>query len=79
MATHNILEKLRNATAELVDGHVNLIDIPSISKHAIIIGDGAPDNTDDVGLVYIRTDGSNGDEVLYTWDATAGQWDAMTA
>ena len=67
-----------------MSGHRVLADLAGTGtflsgRAAILVGAGAPDDTADVGLVYIRTDGSNGDEVIYTWDSTASTWDVMTA
>ena len=51
----------------------------ALDRPALIVGVGVPDDTTDVGMVYINLAGATGDLVLYTWDSTAGVWDAMTA
>lgn len=65
-SAHNILEKLEERKEN--------------GRSPLLFGSGAPDDTADVGWVYIRTDsGTTGDTVLYTWDDTGSTWDAMTA
>lgn len=50
-----------------------------LDRPALIAGVGDPDDTTDVGMVYIRLDGTAGNEVLYIWDNTAGTWDVVSA
>lgn len=75
--THNIPDKLRGADMPDEGG---MFYIPAIDKFLVKYGSGAPsDSDDDDALIYVRTDGSNGDEVVYTWDDTGSTWDALTA
>lgn len=76
MSIQNIIDKL-DRTHGAPTGKI--IYLPPDDKWLILWGEGVPSNTIDKGFVYIDITGATGDLVLYTWDETAGQWDAMTA
>lgn len=76
MSQHDLYDKLHTAH---MPSSGTAFWIPSLARHLLAWGEGAPSDTAVVAMVYFRTDATTGDNVLYTWDTTGSTWDAMTA